>query len=130
MFKGEREKGLTRQPIRMEASSPRHKLDRASRLNYAKIYTVEHNVKVWFIGEVHQESCEHLVADYNEMHPLLTAPTSNSISEDAPYDETPYQEEYARGDIHRAEDAGLDDEPPADHEYADPPHGDDDIYEA
>ena len=44
--KGEKEKGLTKKPIKIIPSSPRHKLDRYSRLNYAKTYTVEYNVKV------------------------------------------------------------------------------------
>jgi hypothetical protein len=29
------------------------------RLNYAKVYTVEHNVKVWFIGKVDGNSIDH-----------------------------------------------------------------------
>lgn len=46
IFRGEKEKGMTKRPIRITTSSPRHKLDKASRLNYARVYTVEHNVKV------------------------------------------------------------------------------------
>ena len=46
VFKGEKEKGMTKRPIRITTSSPRHKLDKASRLNYARVYTVEYNVKV------------------------------------------------------------------------------------
>jgi hypothetical protein len=45
VFKGEKEKGMTKRPIRI-MTNPRHRLDKASRLNYAKLYTVEHNVKV------------------------------------------------------------------------------------
>jgi hypothetical protein len=45
-FEGEWERGLTRPPIRMTPDQPRHKLQRGSRLNYAKTYTVEYNVKV------------------------------------------------------------------------------------
>jgi hypothetical protein len=70
-FKGEKEKGLTKKPIRVEPSGPRHKLDPASRLNYAKPYTVEYNVKVWFIGKVHSRSEWQLGADYNRVHPPL-----------------------------------------------------------
>jgi hypothetical protein len=32
----------------------------ASRINYAKVYTVEHNVKVFFIGQVDQRNMERL----------------------------------------------------------------------
>lgn len=45
-FAGEKEKGLTRAPICMTPDDPRHKLLKGSRLNYAKPYTVEYNVKV------------------------------------------------------------------------------------
>ena len=44
--RGEKERGLTKKPIKVIPSSPRHKLDSFSRLNYAKTYTVEYNVKV------------------------------------------------------------------------------------
>ena len=44
--KGEKEKGLKKKPIKVIPSSPRHRLDNFSRLNYAKTYTVEYNVKV------------------------------------------------------------------------------------
>jgi hypothetical protein len=36
-----------------------NKLDPISRLNYAKLYTVEHDVKVWFIGKVDGKSINH-----------------------------------------------------------------------
>jgi len=45
-FRGEKEKGLQMRSIKVSLDSPRHKLDDASRLNYAKTYTVEYNVKV------------------------------------------------------------------------------------
>ncbi|KAF4628847.1 hypothetical protein G7Y89_g9303 [Cudoniella acicularis] len=61
---GEYDKGLTSTPIRMIPDSSRHGLDGNSRLNYAKIYTVECNVKVWFIGKIHPDSEGHLLASY------------------------------------------------------------------
>jgi hypothetical protein len=45
-FRGEKEKGLQKRSIKVTPDNPRHKLDDASRLNYAKTYTVEYNVKV------------------------------------------------------------------------------------
>jgi hypothetical protein len=45
-FRGEKEKGLQMRSIKVSPDNPRHKLDDASRLNYAKTYTVEYNVKV------------------------------------------------------------------------------------
>ncbi|KAH7385003.1 hypothetical protein BKA64DRAFT_154737 [Cadophora sp. MPI-SDFR-AT-0126] len=68
--KGEREMGLTRKPIEIECLAG-HKLDPLSRLNYAKTYTVEHNVKVCFIGKVANRSERYLVADFNDVHPPL-----------------------------------------------------------
>ena len=70
-FRGEKEKGLTMRPINVAPDNPRHKLDDASRLNYAKTYTVEYNVKVWFIGKVSSDSEWQLSTDYNRIHPPL-----------------------------------------------------------
>jgi len=70
-FDGETERGLTKTPIRMVPYSPRHKLSKSSRLNYAKLYTVECNVKVWFIGKIHHNSEHQLSADYNVVHPPI-----------------------------------------------------------
>jgi Family of unknown function (DUF6590) len=44
-------------------SSPREKLDPASRINYAKMYTIEYNVKVFFIGSVHHKQRHQVLAD-------------------------------------------------------------------
>ncbi|PQE16486.1 heterokaryon incompatibility protein [Rutstroemia sp. NJR-2017a BBW] len=74
---GEMERGLTRRPIRVIPSEPQHKLDPASRLNYAKIYTVEHNLRVWFIGKLAPESEELVVTDYNQVNPPLFRPSPN-----------------------------------------------------
>jgi hypothetical protein len=71
MFKGEKEKGLRKQPIRMEPSDPRHILDPASRLNYGSPYNIEYNVKVWFLGKIHSKSEHQLEIDYNRVHPRL-----------------------------------------------------------
>ncbi|KAN0102260.1 hypothetical protein V8E51_012770 [Hyaloscypha variabilis] len=70
-FRGEKEKGLQMRSIKVTPDNPRHKLDDASRLNYAKTYTVECNVKVWFIGRVSSESEWQVRTDYNRVHPPL-----------------------------------------------------------
>jgi hypothetical protein len=64
-------KGLTKTPLKIVTKNPRHKLADTSRLNYAKTYTVEYNVKVWFIGNVEKDSMWHLVTDFNQVHPPL-----------------------------------------------------------
>lgn len=58
-------------PIRIEVGSPRHGLDPTSRLNYAKIYTVEHNLKVSFIGRVHEDSFRTLKRDYLKINHIF-----------------------------------------------------------
>jgi hypothetical protein len=66
----EREKGLmTKHPIRVEVIKEAHKIDPLSRLNYAKLYTVEHNVKVLFIGKVAKNYEQYVKLGYNEAHP-------------------------------------------------------------
>jgi hypothetical protein len=71
VFRGEREKGLTMRSIKVTPDNPRHRLDDASRLNYAKTYTVEYNVKVWFIGKISSDSEWQIRTDYNRVHPPL-----------------------------------------------------------
>jgi hypothetical protein len=44
--------------------SLRERLRPESRINYAKVYTVEHNVKVCFIGEIHKDSEAIFFADF------------------------------------------------------------------
>ncbi|KAH7416796.1 hypothetical protein BKA64DRAFT_701582 [Cadophora sp. MPI-SDFR-AT-0126] len=63
---------LYKEPIRMEPIDDSHKLDEASRVNYRKVYTVEHNVKVMFIGDLTKTARAQVIADYNLVHPLLT----------------------------------------------------------
>lgn len=62
-------------PIKVQPARKEHKLTEWSRLNYAKVYTVEYNVKVWFIGKINPESEARLVADYNVIHPALQNPS-------------------------------------------------------
>jgi hypothetical protein len=50
------ERGPYRWPIRMQPLTERDKLLPESRLNYSKVYTIEHNIKVCFIGRIHDES--------------------------------------------------------------------------
>ena len=59
------EQTLEFQAIRMTPRTPRDKLDDASRINYAKIYTVEHNVKVHFIGVIEEPSWRILLTDFD-----------------------------------------------------------------
>ena len=52
----ERRQRPMRSSIRVQQDDPRTALDPRSRLNYARIYTVEHNVKVRAFGWIHPSS--------------------------------------------------------------------------
>jgi hypothetical protein len=65
------EKKLPNVPIKMKPRTVRDQLDRMSRLNYAKVYTVEYNVKVHFIGDIHKDSADDLCRTYNLKHQPL-----------------------------------------------------------
>ncbi|TGO45429.1 hypothetical protein BCON_0393g00010 [Botryotinia convoluta] len=67
------------QPIKMIPDSAQHHLDLASRINYAKTYTVEYNVKVWFIGKIDQDSEQTLRESYDQTHPPLSLSTRSSV---------------------------------------------------
>ncbi|KAL2064646.1 hypothetical protein VTL71DRAFT_3784 [Oculimacula yallundae] len=59
---------LSKTPLQMEPNDNSQRLDKASRVNYAKLYTVEHNVKVFFIGSLTKESKAELGIAYNAHH--------------------------------------------------------------
>lgn len=61
-LKGE---SLALKPIKVKPKTPRDKLQPQSRINYAKIYTVEHNVKVFFIGEISDSSKRRFMTDFD-----------------------------------------------------------------
>ena len=62
------ENGMTKNPIKVLPTTPDQKLDPLSRINFAKVYTVEHNVRVMPVGQVSPGSM-HLLVTYwqNEM---------------------------------------------------------------
>jgi hypothetical protein len=88
------ESKLRKTPIRIIPQSPRDKLDPCSRLNYAKIYTVEHNVKVCFIGDVHEDSVKYLTRDYNLLHQALPEQVDVEFSDDN-YDDISYDQDQS-----------------------------------
>lgn len=62
VFKGE---GLTKKGIRVKMFNPKDKLDDTSRINYAKVYTIEYNLKVHFIGRVDSNHKHRILGDLN-----------------------------------------------------------------
>jgi hypothetical protein len=61
----DKEEKLRCSPIQVIPRTPRDKLEMESRINYAKVYNVELNVKVQFIGHVAQSSQHKLNADFD-----------------------------------------------------------------
>jgi len=53
------------QPIRVVANKKADTMDRMSRVDFAKIYTVEHNVKVYDFGRVHEDHRAFLRHQFN-----------------------------------------------------------------
>jgi hypothetical protein len=43
---------MTKEPLEIEPARPDERLDEMSRLNFGKVYTVEHNVKVRHVGMI------------------------------------------------------------------------------
>lgn len=60
-----KETGMTKDPISVDPSGPDQKLDQMSRINFGKMYTVEHNVKVMSVGNI-SEASKHLLVRYFE----------------------------------------------------------------
>lgn len=76
------EEKLQNKPIRMDSKTARDQLDPLSRLNYAKIYTVEYNVKVCFIGSIHGKSVDNFCKAYNLKHQPLPVGDSVEFEDD------------------------------------------------
>jgi hypothetical protein len=91
---------LQRRPIKIIAASKRDKLHPASRINYAKSYTVEHNSKVCFIGDIAKECLSQFKATFKEV--ILDAAADGGVIEE---EEVPAN----AGDVTGAEEVPEDD---------------------
>lgn len=54
-------KGMNKEPLAVAAAKPDQKLDPMCRVNFAKIYTVEHNVKAMNVGIISPKSMPKLL---------------------------------------------------------------------
>ena len=54
-------------PIQVLPKTSRDKLAPECRINYAKIYTVEHNVKVAFFGKISKDSERRFIVDFDSV---------------------------------------------------------------
>jgi hypothetical protein len=59
-----REQGTMMVGVRIKSRRKKDKLDPMSRIDFARMYTVEHNVKVYDFGEVHKDSMDRLVSQW------------------------------------------------------------------
>ncbi|RYP54212.1 hypothetical protein DL768_000991 [Monosporascus sp. mg162] len=62
----EKEPELGFEPVAVEIYAPNEKLQLESRINYSKLVTIEHNVKVFFIGRVAQQHFQYVQNAVNE----------------------------------------------------------------
>lgn len=53
-------------PVGLDIYAPNEKLAAESRVNYSKLVTIEHNVKVFFIGRVIQQDLDYLQEAVND----------------------------------------------------------------
>jgi len=60
-LKGE---NINLRPVRVEKRRPGDNLAKESRVNYEKVYTIEHNIPVCFIGEIHRDSKATFFEDF------------------------------------------------------------------
>lgn len=68
------ETGMQPVPIRVDADEKSERLDPLSRVNYGRVYTVEHNVKVATFGMVHASSMDHLKNQFRDVWAANNAP--------------------------------------------------------
>jgi hypothetical protein len=61
------EKGLRSRPIRVVTDEPGNKLDPMSRIDFAKVHTIHHNLKVAPYGNVHASSREALSSQFSSV---------------------------------------------------------------
>ena len=61
------ERGLVKRPIAVNPCNPSLTLDPMSRLNFGKLYTVEHNVRLRDIGVVAADSMPYLDAYFRSV---------------------------------------------------------------
>jgi hypothetical protein len=67
---------LSKHPIEVKLENPEVTIDGMSRINFAKPYTVEHNIKVKNIGRVVGESVARLESYFHECLGIPTAAAS------------------------------------------------------
>ncbi|TGO26808.1 hypothetical protein BPAE_0053g00630 [Botrytis paeoniae] len=95
LIENEDETKIKYHPVKMIPDSNKHKIEAASRINYHKVYTIDYNVKVWFIGRIDPDSQRAVTESFDQAHPLLSQstqalapssyPASNLVYSPSPY---------------------------------------------
>jgi len=84
-----REQQLELGPIKVEPKPPNEKLDPLSRINYAKLYTVECNVKVLFVGCVQKKYLKRFRSSYHKIHSHSQPSYEDDVDENEDEDQGP-----------------------------------------
>jgi len=79
------DENLSKEPFGIIIEEPGETIDPKSRIDFGKVYTVEHNLKVMNVGRIHSADKNRLLRYFNESMGML------EISEDA-YDSEPRNE--------------------------------------
>jgi hypothetical protein len=94
---GERERGMTKEPIMIEPTDTRETMNPSSRLRCGKIHSIEWNVKVRDIGMVASPDKEKLLRYYMDQHNEVFDPdhdyhedSSSQIPSRYPHTQSPY----------------------------------------
>ena len=94
------EKGMM-EPIGVKATVHGERLDKMSRINFGKIYTVEHNVKVYDFGNVKPSSIRLFVLNFEKVWSIIPDPSSRRFDkamkpdiEDEDEHEDDYEDKY------------------------------------
>lgn len=112
--------------IQVKAKKLTAALDSMSRVNYAKVYTVEHNVKVFEFGDVTKKSHKQLVRNFKAVWKIDEEQVDDDIpeeDEEEDEDEGEYSVRYVRGggdDDDEEDEEGDDDDDNAGEGSADP----------
>lgn len=75
------ENGMRPQAIRVDTDDPAEKLDHHSRLDYGKVHTIQHNIKVKAFGKVNPKSMYALINQFGNLWRPLPATGPAPISE-------------------------------------------------
>ena len=71
------ERGMRPDPIRVNPDNPADKLDDNSRIDYGKVHTIQHNIKVQSFGQVHPKSLNALLHQFRN---VWADPSASGIS--------------------------------------------------